>query len=94
MTRNNNFFSKPLKIGSLELKNRVLLAPLAGVSDIPFRRICQTQGAGLTYVEMLSATAIRYKNKRTFEMMSRHPDESVLGVQVTGSNADDVAEAV
>lgn len=43
---------------------------------------------------MLSATAIRYKNRRTFEMMSRHPSESVLGVQVTGSTAEDVAEAV
>ena len=94
MTRNNNFFSKPLTIGNLELKNRVLLAPLAGVSDIPFRRICQSQGAALTYVEMLSATAIRYRNRRTFEMMSRHPSESVLGVQVTGSNAEDVADAV
>jgi tRNA-dihydrouridine synthase B len=94
MTGNNKFFSKPLSIGALQLKNRVFLAPLAGVSDIPFRRICQRQGAGLTYVEMLSATAIRYKNRRTFEMMSRHPEESVLGVQVTGSAAQDVADAV
>ncbi len=91
---NNLFFSKPLQVGKLRIKNRVLLAPLAGVSDVPFRRVCQEQGAGLTYVEMLSATAIRYKNRRTFEMMARHPSESVLGVQVTGSNAEDVAFAI
>lgn len=93
-TPQHTFFSKPLKVGSLQLKNRVFLAPLAGVSDVPFRRICQEQGAGLTYVEMLSATAIRYKNRRTFEMMARHPSESVLGVQVTGSSAEDVAFAI
>lgn len=87
-------FSQPMKIRSLEVKNRVFLAPLAGVSDIPFRRICQEQGAGLTYVEMLSSTAIRYKNRRTFEMMARHASESILGVQVTGPSAEDVATAI
>lgn len=91
---NQHFFSSPLALGKLQIKNRVLLAPLAGVSDIPFRRICQEQGAGLTYVEMLSATAIRYKNRRTFEMMARHPSEQLLGVQVTGSSAEDVAHAI
>lgn len=89
-----NMFQDPLPLGSLQLQNRVFLAPLAGVSDVPFRRICQELGAGLTYVEMLSATAIKYKSKRTFEMMARHKSESVLGVQVTGSSAEDVANAV
>ncbi|NBW81149.1 hypothetical protein EBR21_05285, partial [bacterium] len=87
-------FSSPLQIQNLQVKNRVFLAPLAGVSDVPFRRVCQSQGAGLTYVEMLSSTAIRYKNRRTFEMMARHASESVLGVQVTGPNAEDVANAI
>lgn len=89
-----NFFNQPIQIGDLVVKNRVFLAPLAGVSDIPFRRICQEMGAGLTYVEMLSATAIAYQNKRTFEMMARHAQESVLGVQVTGPCAEQVASAV
>jgi|GEM_PF-65432 len=88
------FFARPFYIGSLEVPNRVLLAPLAGVSDVPFRRVCQMKGAGLTYVEMLSATAIRYRNKRTFEMMARHADETILGVQVTGPSTEEVAEAV
>ena len=72
----------------------VVLAPLAGVSDHPFRRVCARQGASLTYVEMLSAKAILYNSKRTFEMMVRHEDESVLGVQVTGGSADDVGRAI
>ncbi|KAB8040609.1 hypothetical protein GCL60_01425 [Silvanigrella paludirubra] len=89
-----SFFNQAIMIGDLHIKNRVFLAPLAGVSDIPFRRICQELGAGLTYVEMLSATAISYNNKRTFEMMARHKTESVLGVQVTGPIASQVAHAV
>ena len=87
-------FNSPIDIGNLTIKNRVFLAPLAGVSDIPFRRICQELGAGLTYVEMLSAVAIKYNSKRTFQMMERHKSEKILGVQVTGGNADDVAAAV
>lgn len=89
-----SFFNNSINIGNLKIKNRAFLAPLAGVSDIPFRRICQELGAGLTYVEMLSATAIAYQNKRTFEMMARHKSEDVLGVQVTGPTAVQVALAV
>ena len=74
--------------------NPVFLAPLAGVSDAPFRRLCAGQGAALTYVEMLSATALLYSSRRTFEMMRRHPAESILGVQVTGKTVDEVGRAV
>jgi len=72
----------------------VFLAPLAGVSDAPFRRIASAQGATLTYVEMLSATALLYESRRTLEMMRRHPEERRLGVQITGKTADEVARAV
>ncbi len=72
----------------------IVLAPLAGVSDIPFRRICSEHGATLTYVEMLSATAITYNNKKTFEMRARHSSEKILGVQVTGPTVDQVERAV
>lgn len=88
------FFANPIQIGKLKLKNRVYLAPLAGVSDVPFRRVCQELGAGLTYVEMLSATAILYGNKKTFAMMARHASESILGVQVTGPDAVQTAKAI
>ncbi len=87
-------FDRPIQIGKLTVKNRVFLAPLAGVSDPPFRRICQEFGAGLTYVEMLSAVPVNRGHAKTYEMMFRHPSESVLGVQVTGSTVDDVARAV
>ncbi|MDQ7051770.1 MAG: tRNA dihydrouridine synthase DusB [candidate division KSB1 bacterium] len=72
----------------------VFLAPLAGVSDHPFRRVCQKLGADLTFVEMLSAVAILQRSRRTLEMLQRHPDEPILGVQLTGRNADEVARAV
>jgi len=72
----------------------VLLAPLAGVSDHPFRRICSRFGASLTYVEMLSATALLFESPRTYAMMRRHAAETRLGVQITGKSADEVARAV
>ncbi len=84
----------PVGIRNTVCPNRVFLAPLAGVSDWPFRRICQTMGAGLTFVEMLSAAAVIHQSPRTLTMMRRHRDEELLGVQVTGSSADEVASAV
>jgi len=72
----------------------VILAPLAGVSDIPFRRICTANGADLTYVEMLSAVALNHRSERTLRMMRRHKSEKVLGVQVTAGSAEDMGKAV
>ena len=86
-------FASPLQIGKLNVSNRALLSPLAGVSDVPFRRICTELGAGLCYVEMLSATAINHKNAPTAHMLARHESESKLGVQVTGPTAEETARA-
>lgn len=72
----------------------VILAPLAGVSDHPFRRACARHGADLTYVEMISATAMVYQSRRTFDMLKRHESESILGVQITGKSAEEVGQAV
>jgi tRNA-dihydrouridine synthase B len=86
---NTNIFSR------LGLPSRpVILAPLAGVSDHPFRRICTLHGADLTYVEMISATAMLFKSQRTYDMLKRHSSEKVLGVQITGRTAEEVSEAV
>jgi nifR3 family TIM-barrel protein len=85
--------AQPLVWGSLNLPNRLVLAPLAGVTDTPFRRICADYGAALTYVEMLVSVAVIYKSKRTWEMMNRHPSEKRLGVQLTGRNVEEVAKA-
>lgn len=86
--------NQPLQIGSLTVPNRVFLAPLAGVSDAPFRRICTELGAGLTYVEMLNTVALLSRSKRTAEMLERHPSERILGVQLTGRTPETVAKAV
>jgi nifR3 family TIM-barrel protein len=72
----------------------VVLAPLAGVSDHPFRRLCASQGADLTYVEMLSARALCYQNPRTLAMARRDTSETILGVQLTGSEPEDIGLAV
>jgi tRNA-dihydrouridine synthase B len=76
------------------VENPIVLAPLAGVSDHPFRRICAGEGADLTYVEMLSAAAISFRSKRTLEMCERHPSESILGVQLTSRTPEEMGEAV
>lgn len=74
--------------------NPIVLAPLAGVSDQPFRRLNQSFGAQVTYVEMLSAVAIHYRNQKTLSLMKRHEEETCLGVQVTGSNSQDLKKAL
>ena len=75
-------------------KNPLLLAPLAGVSDHPFRRMCAGEGADLTYVEMISAAALVRHNQKTISMLTRHPEEKILGVQITAGNCDDMARGV
>ena len=86
--------AEPVQLGSLTLPNAVYLAPLAGVSDVPFRRICSELGAGLTYVEMLSSIALLHGNRRTREMLGRHADERIVGVQVTGPKPELVGQSV
>lgn len=72
----------------------VFLAPLAGVSDSPFRMVCSERGADLTYIEMLSAVALSFNSKRTFEMLARHKEESILGVQITAKNPIDMEKGI
>ena len=54
-----------MKIGNIDIKNNLILAPMAGVTDLPFRSLCRQEGAGLIYTEMVSAKAVLYKNKNT-----------------------------
>lgn len=72
----------------------VMLAPLAGVSDYPFRSICAQKGAHLTYVEMLSAIALSYHSKNTMATLHRHHSEQRVGVQVTARGAEEMARGV
>ena len=64
------FKIKPFKIGSAVLKNSLVLGPMAGVTDLPFRLLCAEQGAGLACMEMVSAKGILYGNKNTEELLS------------------------
>jgi nifR3 family TIM-barrel protein len=84
---------QPLQLGPLSLRNRLILAPLAGVSDVPFRRICAEHHAGLTFVEMMAANSVQAKNRRTLQMLTRHPDEPALGVQLSGPTIETVLRA-
>lgn len=81
-----------LTIGNVTLDNRVILAPMAGVTDLPFRLLCREQGAGLICMEMVSAKAIFYNNKNTEELMEIHPDERPVSLQLFGSDPDIISE--
>lgn len=75
-----------LKIGSVTLDNSIILAPMAGVTDLPFRLLCREQGAGLVCMEMVSAKAIYYNNKNTDSLMEIHPQEGPASLQLFGSD--------
>ena len=79
---------KPLTLGDVTLSSRVLLAPLAGVSDLPFRLICREQGAALVCTEMISAKAVYYGNKGTDRLMQTVPGEAPLSLQLFGSDPE------
>ena len=81
-----------LKIGSVELPNPVILAPMAGVSDLPFRLLCREQGAGLVCLEMVSAKAIAYHNRNTERLMEINDREHPVSLQLFGSEPDLMAE--
>ena len=74
------------RIGNVTLDNKLILAPMAGVSDLPFRLLCHEAGAGMTCMEMISAKAIYYKNKETEEMMRIDPAEGIVSLQLFGSD--------
>ncbi len=81
-----------LKIGSVTLKSNILMAPMAGVSDLPFRLLCREQGAALVCTEMVSAKAILYNNKNTDQLMEIHPDEGPVSLQLFGSDPEIISE--
>lgn len=81
-----------LKIGTVELENPYILAPMAGVTDLPFRLLCKEQGAGLLCMEMVSAKAIQYKNKNTQDLLRIHEEERPVSLQLFGSEPDTISE--
>ena len=81
-----------LRIGNTVLENNVILAPMAGVTDLPFRVLCREQGAGCVVTEMVSAKAVLYNNRNTRELLQIDPDERPAAVQLFGSEPDIMAE--
>ena len=82
-----------LRIKNVLCKNEYILAPMAGFTDLPFRYLCSEKGAGMTVMEMISATAITYKNQKTFEMLNIHPDETTVSLQLFGKDPHTMSEA-
>lgn len=82
-----------LKIGGVELENPFLLAPLAGVTDASFRRICREMGASMVYTEMVSGKGLYYKDKNTDKLLKTYEDELPVAYQIFGSEPDIMAYA-
>ena len=82
-----------LQIGSVILDNNIILGPMAGVSDLPFRVLCSEMGAGLVCMEMVSAKAIIYCNRNTNMLLEIHPDEHPVSLQLFGSEPEIMARA-
>ena len=82
-----------MKIGNLELENNIFLAPMAGITDLPFRLICKENGAGLVCTEMVSAKALLYGDEKTKLLLKTCKEEHPLAVQIFGSDLDAIAYA-
>ena len=83
-----------LQIGSVTLSNNIILGPMAGVCDLPFRLLCHEQGAGLVCMEMVSAKAVTCHNKNTLLLVQIHPQEHPVSLQLFGSDPAIMAQAV
>ncbi len=81
-----------MKIGNVDIKGNVALGPMAGVTDLPFRLLCKEQGCDLMYTEMVSAKAILYNNKNTYELLRTTDSERPVAVQLFGSDPDIMTE--
>lgn len=83
--------NKELKIGNVELENPFLLAPLAGITDAPTRKLCRRMGAALVYSEMVSGKGLYYGDKKTDQLLFVDPEEKPVAFQVFGSEPEILA---
>ena len=87
-------YIKKLKIGNIELENNIILAPMAGVTDLPFRIVCKKYGnPGLVCNEMVSAKAIVYEDEKTLEMIKTNNEKRPISMQIFGSDPKTMGEA-
>ena len=87
-----NEIMKTLRIGNVVLPNPYILAPMAGVTDLPFRVLCAEMGAGMVCTEMISAKALSYKNKATYAMLKTTAEEGITSLQIFGSEPELMGE--
>ena len=80
-------------IGNITINNKIVMAPMAGISDSAFRLICKEMGAGLVYAEMVSDKAIVYGNKKTIDMLYMRDEERPIAQQIFGSDRDSFIKA-
>ena len=82
----------PIKIGKVEINNNIFLAPMAGISDMPFRILCKEKGAGLVYTEMVSSKGMFYDDRKTKKLMEIDDKERPVAVQIFGSDPQIMGE--
>ena len=86
-------YIKKLKIGNVELENNLILAPMAGITDLPFRIICKEFGAGMVCTEMVSAKAIFYNDKKTLKLLNTEGEKRPISFQIFGSDEESMGYA-
>ena len=86
-------YIKEIKIGDVELENNILLAPMAGITDLPFRKIAKKQGAGLVYTEMVSSKAIFHNDEKTKKLLNMKNEKRPVAVQIFGSDVESMVYA-
>lgn len=84
---------KKLKIGNVELQNNIILAPMAGITDLPFRIICEKYNPGLVVTEMVSSKALYYNDEKTKQLLKTEGEKRPVSVQIFGSDIDSMAYA-
>lgn len=86
-------YIKPLKIGNLNLENNILLAPMAGITDLPFRLVCKEFGPSLVCTEMVSAKALYYGDEKTKKLLNMKDEKRPVAVQIFGSDVESMVYA-
>jgi len=87
-------YIKPFKIADVEIPHNVILAPLAGISDFPFRQLVRKFGAQLTFTEMINVTAYLHQPKQTEKLLHIRPSEHPIGIQLMGNKAEDFEQII
>ncbi|MEK6928125.1 MAG: tRNA-dihydrouridine synthase family protein [Nanoarchaeota archaeon] len=85
---------KSLNISKIKLKNRLFLAPMVDVTDLPYRLVCKKAGAGMTYTEMIYVSAIIHENPKTKQLMQTSSSEKPSAIQITGNNPEEFNEVL